>query len=64
MSGEKTKLVPKLRFPEFRGAAGWDVKPFQKLFTIGSGRDYKHLSAGSIPVYGSGGYMLSVDDFL
>ena len=23
MSGEKTKLVPKLRFPEFRSAAGW-----------------------------------------
>jgi type I restriction enzyme S subunit len=64
MSGEKTKLVPKRRFPEFRGGGGWDVKPFQKLFTIGSGRDYKHLSAGSIPVYGSGGYMLSVDDFL
>lgn len=57
-------LVPKLRFPEFRDAEGWNVKPFHKLFTIGSGRDYKHLSAGSIPVYGSGGYMLSVDDFL
>ena len=64
MSSEKTKLVPKLRFPEFQVAGGWDVKPFQKLFTIGSGRDYKHLSGGNIPVYGSGGYMLSVDDFL
>lgn len=62
--GGKKTLVPKLRFPEFREVDGWDVKPFQKLFTIGSGRDYKHLSAGSIPVYGSGGYMLSVDDFL
>ena len=64
MSSEKTKLVPKLRFPEFQVAGGWDVKPFQKLFTIGSGRDYKHLSGGNIPVYGSGGYMLLVDDFL
>lgn len=64
MSSEKKKLAPKLRFPEFQVAGGWDVKPFQKLFTIGSGRDYKHLSGGSIPVYGSGGYMLSVDDFL
>jgi type I restriction enzyme, S subunit len=64
MSSEKTKLVPKLRFPEFQVAGGWDVKPFQKLFTIGSGRDYKHLCSGSIPVYGSGGYMLSVEDFL
>ncbi|MEY4977981.1 MAG: hypothetical protein RLZZ352_251 [Pseudomonadota bacterium] len=64
MSGEKTKLVPKLRFPEFKTSADWQIKPFQKLFTIGSGRDYKHLSKGSFPVYGSGGYMLSVDDFL
>jgi type I restriction enzyme S subunit len=61
---QQTKLVPKLRFPEFVKYEGWVVKPFQKLFTIGSGRDYKHLSNGSVPVYDSGGYMLSVDDFL
>lgn len=57
-------MVPKLRFPEFRNTKEWEVKPFQKLFSIGSGRDYKHLSSGNIPVYGSGGYMRSVDDFL
>lgn len=28
---------------------------------MNSGKDYKHLSRGSIPVYGTGGYMLSVD---
>jgi type I restriction enzyme S subunit len=28
---------------------------------VNSGKDYKHLSRGSIPVYGTGGYMLSVD---
>lgn len=61
---EQKKLVPKLRFPEFRDWDGWEVKPLQKLFSIGSGRDYKHLSSGNFPVYGSGGYMLSVDDFL
>jgi type I restriction enzyme S subunit len=61
---EQKKLVPKLRFPEFQKTVDWRIKPFQKLFTIGSGRDYKHLSKGSVPVYGSGGYMLSVDDFL
>ncbi len=64
MNEQQKKLVPKLRFPEFVKYEGWVVKPFQKLFTIGSGRDYKHLSNGSVPVYGSGGYMLSVDDFL
>jgi type I restriction enzyme S subunit len=63
-SKKKTALVPKLRFPEFLDTTGWEVKPFQKLFSIGSGRDYKHLSSGNVPVYGSGGYMRSVDDFL
>ena len=57
-------LVPKLRFPEFKDADEWKLKPFNKLFSIGNGRDYKHLSNGSIPVYGYGGYMLSVNDFL
>ncbi len=56
--------VPKLRFPEFRDAGEWEIQPFKKLFTIGNGRDYKHLSTGNIPVYGSGGYMLSVDEHL
>ena len=31
---------------------------------VRSGRDYKHLSNGDIPVYGTGGYMLSVNDAL
>ena len=48
-------LVPKLRFPGFREAAGWEIKPFAKLFSIGNGRDHKHLAPGDVPVYGSGG---------
>lgn len=55
---------PALRFPEFRGAANWNKKELNKLLTIGNGKDYKHLPTGDIPVYGSGGYMLSVDDYL
>ena len=31
---------------------------------IGSGRDYKHLGEGNIPVYGTGGYLTSVDQAL
>ena len=31
---------------------------------VRSGRDYKHLHEGNIPVYGTGGYMLSVDKAL
>jgi len=56
--------VPKYRFPEFLEDGDWVEKSFKQLFDIGNGRDYKHLSNGKIPVYGSGGYMLSVDDFL
>ena len=57
-------LVPRLRFPEFRGAGEWDIKPFKKLFTIGNGRDHQYLSDGDIPVYGSGGYMRSVSSYI
>ena len=60
----KPALVPKLRFPEFREAKGWEIKPFAKLFSIGNGRDHKHLAPGDVPVYGSGGYMRSVDEYL
>jgi type I restriction enzyme S subunit len=63
MSKEK-KLIPELRFPEFANDGNWEVKSFEELFEIGNGRDYKHLDKGDIPVYGSGGYMLSVNDYL
>jgi type I restriction enzyme S subunit len=56
--------IPRLRFPEFQNAPEWEEKPLEKLLTIGSGKDYKHLSSGNVPVYGSGGYMHSVDDYL
>ena len=59
--GEK---VPKLRFKEFEKDGEWENKTFDKLFEIGNGRDYKHLNKGNIPVYGTGGYMISVDDYL
>ncbi|MFC7526886.1 restriction endonuclease subunit S [Parapedobacter sp. GCM10030251] len=59
--GEK---VPTYRFPEFEKDGEWEEKSFEKLFEIGNGRDYKHLHEGEVPVYGSGGYMLSVSDYL
>lgn len=59
--GEK---VPKYRFKEFENDGDWVEKLFEQLFIIGNGRDYKHLNNGDIPVYGSGGYMLSVNEYL
>lgn len=57
-------VVPTLRFPEFQKTEGWKEYKLKSLCEIGNGKDYKHLGSGNIPVYGSGGYMTSVDDFL
>ena len=61
---QEGETVPKLRFPEFQNDGDWVEKRFEQLFVIGNGRDYKHLEKGDIPVFGSGGYMLSVDEYL
>lgn len=60
----ENKLVPKLRFSEFVKDGQWKEKAFSQLFEFGNGKDYKHLLTGDIPVYGTGGKMLSVNDYL
>lgn len=57
-------VVPALRFPAFRGSEGWSPSKINHVCKIGNGRDYKHLNSGDISVYGSGGYMTSVNDYL
>lgn len=42
----------------------WEQRKLESIITINSGRDYKHLSKGNIPVYGTGGDMLSVNKAL
>lgn len=42
----------------------WEAVSLGNVLKINSGRDYKHLNVGDIPVYGTGGYMLSVDQSL
>ena len=58
-NGEK---VPKFRFSGFTG--DWEQRKLSDLVDVCSGMDYKHLSIGNIPVFGTGGYMLSVDKAL
>lgn len=60
--GRKVLNVPNLRFPEFQGE--WITYKIKDVLSIGNGRDYKHLSNGEIPVFGTGGYMTSVDKCL
>ncbi len=54
--------IPQLRFPEFKGE--WEKKKLGEILTIGSGRDYRHLGDGEIPVFGTGGLMTKVDEYL
>ena len=56
------KCVPKVRFREF--SEEWERRRLKEIVDLCSGKDYKHLSEGNIPVYGTGGYMLSVDKAL
>ncbi|MGO3547669.1 MAG: restriction endonuclease subunit S [Leuconostoc falkenbergense] len=51
--------IPELRFEGF--SDDWEERKFADFIDVKSGKDYKHLNSGSIPVYGTGGYMLSVD---
>ena len=59
---KKVLNVPHLRFPEF--TERWDTYRIADILCIGNGRDYKHLSKGDIPVFGTGGYMTSVNECL
>ena len=54
--------IPEIRFKGFTDP--WEQRKLGELVDVCSGRDYKHLSEGTIPVYGTGGYMLSVNDAL
>ena len=56
----------KLRFKDENGNdyADWEEKKLGDVLKIGNGKDYKHLEKGNIPVFGTGGYMLSVNKYL
>ena len=54
--------VPKIRFQGF--TEDWEQRKLGDVIEIESGMDYKSLNPGDIPVYGTGGYMLSVDKAL
>lgn len=58
----KEGLMRRLLTPQT--GSKWVERLGRELFSIGNGRDYKSLGSGSIPVYGTGGLMASVDDYL
>lgn len=62
MFPKKGTDVPEVRFKGFTGA--WRQCDLSSAIDLRSGCDYKHLAKGRIPVYGTGGYMLSVNEAL
>lgn len=54
--------IPEVRFKGFTD--DWEQRKLGELVDVCNGRDYKHLKEGTIPVYGTGGYMLSVNEAL
>ena len=56
---EVKKLVPELRFKGFDEK--WESEKIGKILKIGSGKDYKHLENGNVPVFGTGGLMAKVN---
>ena len=59
---KKKVIAPKLRFKGYNDE--WKSKNIGSILSVGSGRDYKHLGNGNIPVFGTGGLMTMVDKFL
>ncbi|WP_302233596.1 restriction endonuclease subunit S [uncultured Adlercreutzia sp.] len=55
-------LVPALRFEGFSDP--WEQRRLGEVVDVRSGRDYKHLKPGLIPVYGTGGLMTYVNEAL
>lgn len=60
-SGGKMVYHPELKreIPE-----GWGVEKLSHFLTIKNGKDHKHLQDGKFAVYGSGGIMRTVTDYL
>ena len=42
----------------------WNIKSIGEFLSIGNGHDYKGKSFGNIPVYGTGGIITHIDDYL
>ena len=53
---------PNIRFKGFTD--DWEQRKLGDIIKVCNGKDYKHLEIGKIPVYGTGGYMLSVSEAL
>lgn len=58
---EKRK-IPEIRFRGFSGE--WEEKKYDEILTVNYGKDYKLLGKGEIPIYGTGGIIDYVDEYI
>ena len=59
---KKVLNVPNIRFKEFKEE--WEECKISDILSIGNGRDYRYLDNGNIPVFGTGGCITSVNEYL
>jgi len=68
MNTDKHRLIPRLRFPEFREAGEWEEKPVDELCEIINNRRQPITSnnrvSGPYPYYGASGIVDYVADFI
>jgi type I restriction enzyme S subunit len=65
---EKIEIVPELRFPEFRDAGEWNVKPLGKICKVLNNRrqpiSSDNREKGPYPYYGASGIVDYVKDYI
>ena len=61
---EPRRVLGSFFAPKSQNTPTWEQRKLGEMVDVCSGMDYKHLSEGDIPVYGTGGYMLSVNKAL
>lgn len=54
----------KCQYRSLYGYLSWEQRKFSDIVDVCSGKDYKHLEEGPIPVYGTGGFMTRVNEAL
>ncbi|MBQ1283369.1 MAG: restriction endonuclease subunit S, partial [Bifidobacteriaceae bacterium] len=62
MFPRRGESAPRLRVHGF--TQPWQTRKLGEMVSVQSGKDYKSLNEGDVPVYGTGGYMLSVSEAL
>ena len=64
LNNDLQRKIQKSRGTPWLFCFSWEQRKLGEIVDVRSGKDYKNLPEGNIPVYGTGGYMLSVGEAL